>query len=137
MSQWWEERQQLLLAQAEQEAGLQLEQQAIREREEEKRKKKQEKTRLRLQAYHKEQQVKKAEEGVWLEQLREQSESAKRTEAIRGQGRVKYRKEKLLNKLTQQKQVLEQKARDEEAKEQRLAALRQQVGEGAWLISIT
>ena len=107
----------MLLAQAEQDAALQLEQQAVREREEEKRKKKQEKTRHRLQAYHKEQQVKKVEEGVWLEKLRAESESAKRAEVIRGQGRVKYRKEQLLNKLTQQKEILEQKARDEEAKE--------------------
>ena len=51
----------------------------------------------------------------------------KREEAIKGQGRVKYRKEQLLNKLSQQKEVLKQKAKEEEEREERLTALRNQV----------
>lgn len=117
----------MLIAQAKQEAALQLEQQALREREEEKRRKKQERTKLQLQAYHNEQEARRAEERVWLEGLKEESETIRRAEATRGHGRVKYRRKQLLDKLTQQKVVLEQRAEEEREKEERLATLRQQV----------
>ena len=127
VSKWREEKEDLLAAQAKQEAALQLEQQALREKEEEKRKKKAAKVKLKLHTYHKQQEVARAEEEVWLQRVREEREGVKREEALRGQDRVKYRKEQLLNKLSQQKKLAELKMQEEREREERLNALRQQV----------
>lgn len=80
-----------------------------------------------MQAYHDEQEARKAEEGVWLEGLREEREALKRIEARKGHVRVNYRRKQLQNKLSRQKEVLVQKAKEERDREERLAALRQQV----------
>lgn len=127
VSKWREEKEAMLATQAKQEAALQLEQQAMREREEERRKTRQEKRKVKLRAYHDEKEVRISEEEVWLTKLREESEDLRRESAIRGHTRVRYRREQLVSKLSQQKEILKWKAEEEEQKEQRLEAIRQQV----------
>lgn len=109
---------------SQQQAALQLEQQMRREKEEEKRKKKQ---KTKLGVYHKAKEQKWAEEEVWFQRLREETQKLRKEEAKKGQGRVKYRKEQLVDKLSRQKEYLEQQAEEERDKEKRLEALRQQV----------
>ena len=112
---------------SQQQAALQLEQQMRREKEEEKRKKKQKATQMKLSVYQKEKEEKWEEEVVWFQRLREETRKLRKVEAKKGQGRVKYRREQFVEKLSRQKECLEQHAEEEREKEKRLEALREQV----------
>lgn len=126
VSKWRKEKEEESVMLTQQQDALQLEQQTRRE-EEEKRKKKQETTKMKLGVYHKAKEQKWAEEEVWFQRLRAETEKLRKEEARKGQGRVKYRREQLVDKLSRQKEYLEQQAEEERDKEKRLEALRQQV----------
>lgn len=127
VSKWREGEEEQLAAQAKQAAAVQLEEYRQRERDEEREGRKQERTKAKLREYRKEKEQKEAEQEAWLEGLKAETEKLRKERAVEGEGRVKYRKELLTNKLHRQQQYLEELAEQERAKERQLAALRQQV----------
>ena len=95
--------------------------------EEEQKRKKEKLIKGRLSAYHRSQAEAKARERAWLRQLEEEADLAKREVAVSGRGRVNYRKDQLLDKLSQQNRYLEERKEEEKEKERRLDLLRKQV----------
>lgn len=127
VSKWRHEKQQLLAAQAKQEAALQLESQHKREEEEEKKKQKQGRTKLKVSAYREERADTRAEQEKWLESLKEETERLRQEKLVAGEGRVQYRRAQHQSKLHRQQERLAEREEEERERERQLEALRQQV----------
>ena len=127
VTKWREEKQVEAALKAEEFAAIQQQAAAEKAKEEERRKKRVEKKKMKLHTYHERQEEEAAREEVWLQQLRTETEALRKEMAWRGKVRVQHRREKLMNKISQQKKHKEEEEEEEREKERKLELLRQQV----------